>query len=317
MLLGALVPLGPRVALGEVAVRRLRGQLVEQPDVVGELQHADERVLHEVDVQRAERGPAGGVLPLPQDADGLLVDDLTRERHRGAALPQVGHRLGQFVEVEGFYAADGTLIAREVEVEDFDDDEIEIEGAIEALGDASLTVLGLTFAVTDATVIRGDDDRSVSDEAMIDGLGALADRAAGHGLRVQLEFLPWSPLATLDHAARIVAGVGRANCGVHVDVWHLVRSGGSVDDLSTLDPALVGAVQLSDLAPEPWDDLFAETSSGRRLPGEGDGSAARAVVALSAAGVDAPVNLEVFSSELLTLAPADAAARLARSVGSL
>lgn len=183
--------------------------------------------------------------------------------------------------------------------------------------EADFFAMAEVLGSTALNVIRGDDDRSVSDEAMIDGLGALADRAAGHGLRVQLEFLPWSPLATLDHAARIVAGVGRANCGVHVDVWHLVRSGGSVDDLSTLDPALVGAVQLSDLAPEPWDDLFAETSSGRRLPGEGDGSAARAVVALSAAGVDAPVNLEVFSSELLTLAPADAAARLARSVGSL
>ncbi|MEP0548966.1 MAG: DUF5666 domain-containing protein [Rhodothermales bacterium] len=69
--------------------------------------------------------------------------------------------VGQLVEVEGFYAADGTLVAREIEVEDFDDDEIEVEGAIEDLGDATITVLGLTFAVTDATVIRGDEDEPI------------------------------------------------------------------------------------------------------------------------------------------------------------
>lgn len=66
--------------------------------------------------------------------------------------------VGQFVEVEGAYGSDGTLFAIEIEVEDFDDDEIEVEGAIEALGDASITVLGLTFGVTDATIIRRDDD---------------------------------------------------------------------------------------------------------------------------------------------------------------
>ena len=69
--------------------------------------------------------------------------------------------VGQFVEVEGAYGDDGTLVAIEIEVEDFDDGEIEVEGAIESLGDASLTVLGLTFAVTDATVVEGDDDQPI------------------------------------------------------------------------------------------------------------------------------------------------------------
>ena len=92
----------------------------------------------------------GGLTFLVTDAtefdDGLTFDDLA---------------VGQFVQVEGFYTPDGVLIASEIEVEDFDDDEVEVEGAIEDLGDASLTVLGMTFSVTDATVIRGDDDQPI------------------------------------------------------------------------------------------------------------------------------------------------------------
>lgn len=168
---------------------------------------------------------------------------------------------------------------------------------------------------TALNVIRGDEDTTVPDEMVIDELGGLADRAATHGLRVQLEFLPWSPVPTLGHAARLVAGVARPNCGIHVDVWHLVRSGGAIDDVVAIDPALVAAVQLSDLDPEPWDDLLAEMSSGRRLPGEGDGTAARVVAALSGTGV--PMSLEVFSAELMALTPADAANRLASASGTL
>lgn len=70
-------------------------------------------------------------------------------------------QVGQYVEVEGFYGDDGTLFASEIDVEDFGDDDIEVEGAIEELGDASLTVLGLTFAVTDDTIIEGDDDEPI------------------------------------------------------------------------------------------------------------------------------------------------------------
>jgi hypothetical protein len=70
-------------------------------------------------------------------------------------------QVGQYVEVEGFYGDDGTLFASEIDVEDFGDDDIEVEGAIESLGDASLTVLGLTFVVTDDTIIEGDDDEPI------------------------------------------------------------------------------------------------------------------------------------------------------------
>lgn len=165
-------------------------------------------------------------------------------------------------------------------------------------------------------VIRADD-QALDDEVVIDHLGALADRARDNGLRIQLEFLPWSPIADLTHASRIVRAVGRDNCGVHIDVWHHVRTGGTTDELAALDPTIVAAVQLSDLELAPWDDLVAETMSGRRLPGEGDGTAARAVAALIEAGVDAPMNLEVFSADLMRMSPHDAAAALAASTTAI
>lgn len=162
-------------------------------------------------------------------------------------------------------------------------------------------------------VIRADHE-AVSDEQMIEHLGAFADRAGERGMRVQFEFLPWSPVADLEHATRVVAGVGRDNCGVHIDVWHHIRSGGTIEQLATVDPRFVAAVQLSDLDPVPWDDLLAETASGRRLPGDGDNSAARAVNALDEAGARCPVNVEVFSADLMGLAPVEAARALAASL---
>lgn len=70
--------------------------------------------------------------------------------------------VGLYVEVEGRTAADGTLAARTIEVEDFDDDELELRGAIEAIGDASLTVLGTAFTVTGQTAVLGDRNQPIA-----------------------------------------------------------------------------------------------------------------------------------------------------------
>ena len=85
----------------------------------------------------------------------VVVDD------DGAPLTLDTLAIGLRVEVDGRYAG-GTLVADRIEVEDFDDDELELRGAIDALGASSFGVLGLSFAVTDATVFVGDDDQPLA-----------------------------------------------------------------------------------------------------------------------------------------------------------
>lgn len=85
-------------------------------------------------------------------------------------------QIGQFAEVEGHYDVAGTLIADEIEVDDEGENEIEVEGFIDALTASSLTVQGLTFEVTGATRIRDENenpipfsDLALGDEVEVEG----------------------------------------------------------------------------------------------------------------------------------------------------
>ncbi|MFJ3111964.1 sugar phosphate isomerase/epimerase family protein [Pseudomonas putida] len=127
--------------------------------------------------------------------------------------------------------------------------------------------------------VSGDDD----DVARLTGnFAALCELARGHGLRVDLEFMRWRPVATLQQACTVVTGAGQDNGGVLVDALHLFRSGGQVADLAGVDPRLLRAVQLCD-APllAPVEELIiAEAREGRMLPGQGQLPLAALVAAL-------------------------------------
>ncbi len=149
----------------------------------------------------------------------------------------------------------------------------------------------------------------VTHSERIDLISAICDRADKHGLLVSVEFLPWSPINDLPTALELVKSVGKDNFGVNIDTWHHFRSGGTVHDLTCIDSDMVTAVQLNDLAKVPWDNMIEETSTGRLLPGKGCSDTVAVLQALYTSGIYAPLNVEVFSAELMGLT-ADQAARL-------
>ncbi|WP_060494246.1 sugar phosphate isomerase/epimerase [Pseudomonas sp. NBRC 111140] len=127
--------------------------------------------------------------------------------------------------------------------------------------------------------VSGDDDNVAR---LTGNFAALCELARGHGLRVDLEFMRWRPVATLQQACTVVTGAGQDNGGVLVDALHLFRSGGQVADLAGVDPRLLRAVQLCD-APllAPVEELIiAEAREGRMLPGQGQLPLAALVAAL-------------------------------------
>lgn len=81
---------------------------------------------------------------------------------------------GQSVEVEGTILEDESLEAREIDVEDDDEVERSITAPLQAVGDGSLTLVGVTIEVTDNTEF--DDDS---------GLSSLE---AGNRVEVEYEF---------------------------------------------------------------------------------------------------------------------------------
>ena len=157
----------------------------------------------------------------------------------------------------------------------------------------------------------------ITTEQRIDLITGLCTRAANYGLKVSIEFLPWSPIGNLKQAVALAEAVGQSNFGVNIDLWHHFRSGGRLSQLRKLAPGAIAAVQINDIAPEPWEDVIEETSLGRMLPGEGVSETTACLSALYASGVRGPINVEVFSAELMGQPALEAARRLKASLTRL
>ena len=100
---------------------------------------------------------------------------------------------------------------------------------------------------------------------------SFCDLARSFGLGVVLEFYPLSQVRSLADALALTGQIGRPNeVGVMVDLLHLMRSGGTVQDVAAAPAALIHYAQYCD-GPTlcPPEHLDFEASSQRLLPGAG------------------------------------------------
>ncbi len=149
--------------------------------------------------------------------------------------------------------------------------------------------------------------------ALIDALGTLCGRAASHGLRVLLEFMPEGSVPDLATALAIVRATGTANLAVMFDTWHFFRTGGTLNDLEDLAPGEVGGLQASD-APAAQQGVIEARVNTRLLPGEGAIPVAAVIDRVLAGDPDAFIGIEVFSDDLNHLPLGEAAARARASM---
>lgn len=155
------------------------------------------------------------------------------------------------------------------------------------------------------------------DEAVA-GFAALCDRAADHGLKVGIEWLPYTNIANADDARRIVEAADRPNGGYCVDIWHHIRGANDVAMLRRLPGDRVLAVQMNDGSLQPaLPDYKADCLASRVPPGEGEFDAVGFVCTLVDMGVTAPISLEVCSTELWAAPVNDAAQRSADAMRSV
>jgi sugar phosphate isomerase/epimerase len=150
--------------------------------------------------------------------------------------------------------------------------------------------------------------------ALVDAIGAVARRAAGHGIGVLVEFMPEGSIPDLATAVAIVEGIAAPNVGVMLDTWHLYRTGDSIEAVRAAPPGSVHGLQLSDAAAETFGTGVDPPSRDRLQPGDGVIPIGEIVREVRRHVPDVFVGLEVLNRTFAERPPADRARAAAEAV---
>jgi sugar phosphate isomerase/epimerase len=126
---------------------------------------------------------------------------------------------------------------------------------------------GAELGARNVLVCGFDPERS----RLAGNLKRLCEEANGRGLKLMLEFLPYTHVRTLREAHDLLREIAPVDAGIAVDALHLDRSGGTAADIAAYDPKLFPYYQLCDAPADapPAGELRAEARGGRLYPGEG------------------------------------------------
>jgi sugar phosphate isomerase/epimerase len=178
------------------------------------------------------------------------------------------------------------------------------EGPDEAATLRAAEVLGAKLVNTTALLCA-----PVPIDQMAEAVAALCGRAAEHGLRIVLEFIPHTGLPNLAFAQAVAEASGASNVGVLLDTFHFDRTGGTAEDVRRLPAGAIAAIQISDRIP-PAEPSDGPIERPRLLPGDGRIDLKGIVGAALENSPDAYVEIEVINAELSAMPWDDAAERL-------
>lgn len=112
----------------------------------------------------------------------------------------------------------------------------------------------------------------IEDERSIAAIASFSEAARNTGLRVVIEFLRFTPgCPDFVKCEELVRKTGSDNVGILLDMTHFTRSGGTLEQLRSVDTSLVEYVHLADgrlaMSEEAMGD---EVVFDRMVPGEGE-----------------------------------------------
>jgi 4-hydroxyphenylpyruvate dioxygenase len=141
-------------------------------------------------------------------------------------------------------------------------------------------------------------DTILDDNAAIDDLGRLAERAAHRGIRIGFEALAWGRhVKTWGHAWRIVEAVGNPSLGLIVDSFHTLALGDDPAGIAAVPGDRIFFVQLAD-APRLEMDVLSWSRHFRCFPGQGEFDLPSFLAPVIRSGYGGPISLEIFSDDL-------------------
>ena len=133
-----------------------------------------------------------------------------------------------------------------------------------------MPVIEATEALDSQIIVVGCYDPDLS--RFCDFLARYSEVAGEHGIRLALEFVPYTSVPSLKVALSVLRKIGSSTCGLVIDPLHLARSGGSPADLAAVEPREIVFAQFCDapaVRPEGFD-LPCEARTRRLFPGDGD-----------------------------------------------
>jgi sugar phosphate isomerase/epimerase len=228
----------------------------------------------------------------------------------GLSISADGRRWGPWAPIRT-YANDRGVWISEIDV---------VTGWAERAGPSPESTAAETIAyeIADAfesehlVVVATEPPESIAPTSeLAERFGAMCDRAAGHGLRVALEFVPFGAVDTAAAALDIVDLAGRPNGGVLVDAWHVCRGATTVEMLRAIPADRIVVLQWSDAAIGVEGSLRDDTLDRRRFPADGEFDLAGLMSLFDSRGVDAPLSVEVLSKAVRAMPLADIAERVA------
>ena len=144
---------------------------------------------------------------------------------------------------------------------------------------------------------------------ILDFFSELCDLALPFGLTVDLEFVTWSGIRTLDEAVEVVREARRSNAGIVVDTLHFDRCHAELEKLSALPREWFHFAQISD-APATYsterEDLIRIGRAERLYLGEGGIDVASILGRLPTV----PLSIEIPNTAKLSSLGAEQYARL-------
>jgi 2-keto-myo-inositol isomerase len=132
-----------------------------------------------------------------------------------------------------------------------------------------------------------------------DRFGELLEMGEQVGVVPSMEFLGFvDGVKNVSTAWAIAAGAGtpRAKATIVADVFHMMRGGGSIDDLLTIKGDRLANFHINDLPAVP--DPLAQRDEDRVMVGEGIADLPRVIANLRSIGYRGPISLELFNRKL-------------------
>jgi sugar phosphate isomerase/epimerase len=123
-----------------------------------------------------------------------------------------------------------------------------------------------------------------------------------------MEFLGFvDGVKDLASAWSIASGAGHRHATVVADVFHIMRGGGSIDDLLALEGENLACFHINDLPAAP--DPLIQKDEDRIMVGDGIADLPRVITNLRAIGYRGPLSLELFNRHLWAQDPLDVVRR--------